>query len=266
MTAYDRIVDAAMMRPMDAVLADEPGVTFALAFDLNVYAPAHNTAFTQDWTGDAERDLIGNRTKRFFLDSPALTRAARMDLGVELPARQLSRSRDRAARRAPPRDAGSLRVPCCFKPTRETRARCSRSCRCRCSSRANGSASSRSGGIPNSFATERATHPSASGPPFAQNRRSRTRTRLRRPGPLAAPAPSRSRRVEELRALDADLRDDPVKPLRHVPVVLPIRIMSAGTSRQRTTVASRITATASPIPNCLTVGSPLSTKLRTRTP
>ena len=91
-TAYDRIVDAAMMRPMDAVLAEEPGVTFALAFDLNVYAPAHNTAFTQDWTGDAGRDLVGNRTKRFFLDSPALTRAARMDLGVELPARQLSRS------------------------------------------------------------------------------------------------------------------------------------------------------------------------------
>ncbi len=91
-TAYDRIVDTAMMRPMDAVLGDEPGVTFALAFDLNVYAPAHNTAFTQDWSGDADRDLIGNRTKRFFLDSPALTRAARMDLGGELPARQLSRS------------------------------------------------------------------------------------------------------------------------------------------------------------------------------
>ena len=90
-TAYDRIVDAEMMRPMDAVLVQEPGVTFALAFDLNVYAPAHNTAFTQDWTGDPQRDLVGNRTKRFFLDSPALTRAARMDLGVALPAHQLSR-------------------------------------------------------------------------------------------------------------------------------------------------------------------------------
>ena len=41
----------------------------------------------------------------------------------------------------------------------------------------------------------------------------------------------------------------------------PISTISAGTSRQRTTVASRITATASPMPNCLMVGSPLSTKL-----
>jgi methyl-accepting chemotaxis protein len=90
-TAYDRIVDVAMMERMDAVLAEEPGVTFALPFDLNVYAPAHNTPFTRDWTGDPERDLIGNRTKRFFLDSAALTRAARMDLGVALPARRVSR-------------------------------------------------------------------------------------------------------------------------------------------------------------------------------
>src|SRR5437763_10826032 len=42
---------------------------------------------------------------------------------------------------------------------------------------------------------------------------------------------------------------------------LPMRIISEGTSRHRTTVASRITATARPTPNCLIVGSPLSTKL-----
>ena len=41
----------------------------------------------------------------------------------------------------------------------------------------------------------------------------------------------------------------------------PTSSISAGTSRQRTTVASRITATARPTPNCLIVGSPLSTKL-----
>src|SRR5215471_9728422 len=44
-------------------------------------------------------------------------------------------------------------------------------------------------------------------------------------------------------------------------LALPRLAMRAGTSRQRTTVASRITATARPMPNCLTVGSPLSTKL-----
>ena len=90
-TAYDAIVDRDLMERMDAVLAAEPGLTFALPFDLNVYAPAHNGVFSQDWTGDPERDLAANRTKRFFLDSSALTRGARMDLGVSLPARVLSR-------------------------------------------------------------------------------------------------------------------------------------------------------------------------------
>lgn len=91
-TAYDRLVDRRMMDRMDGVLAAEPRLTFALPFDLNVYAPAHNPIFSRDCTGDAELDLAHNRTKRFFLDSPALTRAARMDLGVDLEPRRLTRS------------------------------------------------------------------------------------------------------------------------------------------------------------------------------
>jgi methyl-accepting chemotaxis protein len=90
-TAYDALVDVAMMERMDQVLADEPKLTFALPFDLNAYAPAHNRVFTRDATGDQAVDLVGNRSKRFFLDSGALTRAARMGLGVELPARVMTR-------------------------------------------------------------------------------------------------------------------------------------------------------------------------------
>jgi methyl-accepting chemotaxis protein len=90
-TAYDALVDRAMMERMDAVLAAEPGLTFALPFDLNVYAPAHNSVVSKDITGDPAQDLAGNRTKRFFLDSPALTRAARMELGVKLPSEVLTR-------------------------------------------------------------------------------------------------------------------------------------------------------------------------------
>jgi methyl-accepting chemotaxis protein len=90
-TAYDALVDVAMMERMDAVLRAEPGLTFALPFDLNVYAPAHNGVYTRNCTGDQEKDLVGNRSKRHFLDSGALTRAARMDLGVDLPARVLTR-------------------------------------------------------------------------------------------------------------------------------------------------------------------------------
>jgi methyl-accepting chemotaxis protein len=104
-TAYDALVDVAMMERMDAVLAVEPGLTFALPFDLNVYAPAHNTVYSRDCTGDREQDLAGNRTKRHFLDSGALTRAARMDIGVELPARVLTRAeieRDGARLLEPP--------------------------------------------------------------------------------------------------------------------------------------------------------------------
>ena len=104
-TAYDSLVDAQMMERMDAVLAAEARLTFAVPFDLNAYAPAHNSVFTRDCTGDPERDLAGNRTKRFFLDSAALTRAARMELGVEPPDRQLSRAeilRTGAQLREPP--------------------------------------------------------------------------------------------------------------------------------------------------------------------
>jgi methyl-accepting chemotaxis protein len=95
-----------MMARMDAVLTAEPRLTFALPFDLNVYAPAHNSNFSRDWTGEPGKDLAQNRTKRFFLDSPALTRAARMDLGVKLPPRRLSRAEiERSgARLTEPRD------------------------------------------------------------------------------------------------------------------------------------------------------------------
>ena len=107
-TAYDAAVDRQMMECMDAVLKAEPGLTFALPFDLNAYAPAHNTIFSQDITGDPARDLAGNRTKRFFLESGALTRASRMELGVNLPAEVLTRAQIRSAgARLSSRSAGS---------------------------------------------------------------------------------------------------------------------------------------------------------------
>jgi methyl-accepting chemotaxis protein len=90
-TAYDALVDVAMMERMDAVLAAEPMLTFALPFDLNAYAPAHNSVYTRDATGDQAVDLVGNRSKRFFLDSGALTRASRMELDIDLPMRAVTR-------------------------------------------------------------------------------------------------------------------------------------------------------------------------------
>lgn len=92
-TAYDTLVDREMMRRMDDVLAAEPRLTFAVPLDVNAYAPAHNTVFTRDCTGESLQDLAANRTKRFFLESAALTRGARMELGVHAPGRRLSRGR-----------------------------------------------------------------------------------------------------------------------------------------------------------------------------
>jgi methyl-accepting chemotaxis protein len=57
-TAYDALVDRQMMERMDAVLAAEPALTFALPFDLNAYAPAHNSVFSKD---------LGFRTFRGWL-------------------------------------------------------------------------------------------------------------------------------------------------------------------------------------------------------
>ena len=96
-TAYDAVIDRAMMARMDAVVAAEPGLAFALPFDLNAYAPAHNSSVTKAITGDPATDLAGNRTKRFFLDSPALTRASRMELGTRLPYEVLTRQQIAAA-------------------------------------------------------------------------------------------------------------------------------------------------------------------------
>ena len=77
--------------------AAEPKLTFALPFDLNAWAPAHNSVYSQDITGDPAKDLVGNRTKRFFLESGALTRASRMELGVDLPGEILTRAQISAA-------------------------------------------------------------------------------------------------------------------------------------------------------------------------
>ncbi len=80
-TAYDAVVDLELSEEMEAVLRQEPRLVFALPIDLNTYAPMHNRAFCKDWTGIPERDLVGNRVKRFFWDQRVLVRGARVGLG-----------------------------------------------------------------------------------------------------------------------------------------------------------------------------------------
>ncbi len=80
-TAYDAVVDLELSEEMEDILRWEPKLVFALPIDLNTYAPMHNRAFCKDWTGIPERDLVGNRVKRFFWDQRVLVRGARVGLG-----------------------------------------------------------------------------------------------------------------------------------------------------------------------------------------
>jgi methyl-accepting chemotaxis protein len=80
-TPYDALVETPLQEAFDRILEQEPRLTFALIIDLNSYAPSHNRRFAQDWTGQPDRDLAGNRVKRFFTDNRVLVRGARHGLG-----------------------------------------------------------------------------------------------------------------------------------------------------------------------------------------
>jgi methyl-accepting chemotaxis protein len=98
-TAYDALVDEEIVDVMDATLARHPWLGFALPIDLNAYGPMHNSNFCHDWTGEHDRDLVGNRIKRFFWDGDLLVRGARV--GIErCPASQMATRAEFVAARA----------------------------------------------------------------------------------------------------------------------------------------------------------------------
>jgi hypothetical protein len=70
-TAYDRFLDANIQGIEDAYLHDND-VLYAIAEDINGYAPTHNTPFSKALTGNYQTDLDGNRTKRMFNDPVGL--------------------------------------------------------------------------------------------------------------------------------------------------------------------------------------------------
>ncbi|AMV72261.1 hypothetical protein JCM30471_07450 [Desulfuromonas carbonis] len=74
-TSYDSYLDKAILAMQDEFLKDE-SVVFAVAVDSNGYLPTHNTRFQRPITGDQQKDLVGNRTKRIFND-PIGLKAAR---------------------------------------------------------------------------------------------------------------------------------------------------------------------------------------------
>lgn len=67
-TAYDQLCDEFLPSIQEQILNDYPDFVYAITADCNGYVPTHNDQFCQPLTGDPEKDLVGNRTKRIFND------------------------------------------------------------------------------------------------------------------------------------------------------------------------------------------------------
>jgi hypothetical protein len=70
-TRYDAMTDRALLVFQDKFL-DHQDFVFAVGVDEKGYLPTHNTRFQKPLTGDATKDLAGNRTKRIFDDPVGL--------------------------------------------------------------------------------------------------------------------------------------------------------------------------------------------------
>jgi methyl-accepting chemotaxis protein len=67
-TRYDSLADKLLPPVQEAQLDRFKEVAYAIACDINGYVPTHNKRFSQPLTGDENRDMVGNRTKRIFAD------------------------------------------------------------------------------------------------------------------------------------------------------------------------------------------------------
>ncbi len=67
-TRYDQFADKVLPPIQEKILAQYPFLAFAIVTDDHAYVPTHNNKFCQPLTGDYDKDLAGNRTKRIFDD------------------------------------------------------------------------------------------------------------------------------------------------------------------------------------------------------
>lgn len=77
-TDYDQLFDVTILPFEDTFVEKDSMVVFAVLVDVNGYLPTHNTRYSHPLTGDKEKDIVGNRTKRVF-DDPVGLKAARYD-------------------------------------------------------------------------------------------------------------------------------------------------------------------------------------------
>jgi methyl-accepting chemotaxis protein len=79
-TRYDAVVDVDLQQLMDEVKASDASLIICAVTDLNLYVPTYHADRSLAWTGDPDKDEIGNRTKRFFSDRRINADGARVGL------------------------------------------------------------------------------------------------------------------------------------------------------------------------------------------
>lgn len=67
-TSYDRLTDQYLPDIQEPILQRHTKVLYAGAVDTKGYFPTHNKRYTKPLTGDYDKDLANNRTKRIFND------------------------------------------------------------------------------------------------------------------------------------------------------------------------------------------------------
>lgn len=67
-TRYDALTDRLLPQVQEPLLDKEKALAYAIACDVNGYVPTHNRRYSQPLTGDEQKDMLGNRTKRIFDD------------------------------------------------------------------------------------------------------------------------------------------------------------------------------------------------------
>ncbi len=80
-TPYDWYTDKAILTLQDEFLK-APDILYAVAEDIKGYIPTHNTRYNKPITGDRQKDLVGNRSKRFFTDPVAMKAVANETPGL----------------------------------------------------------------------------------------------------------------------------------------------------------------------------------------
>ena len=81
-TRYDAVTDNATVVMLDKFLNDKDFL-YAVGADKNGYVPTHNTKYTKELTGNTNKDLLGNRSKRIFKDAVAVGVTKNMKPGFQ---------------------------------------------------------------------------------------------------------------------------------------------------------------------------------------